>query len=474
MRNLTITLIIALSFSMIAQASSKNEKVSSKVSLFPAPKGMKASPDFTVKVNGKEAFVYTTKVRTCTHRPERAMGMSYFDCSDSATVTVTANVSMENAVIRPKSLGIKPMVKGKSISFTMHKNQKITIEPNGYEYDAIAIFANTLELNPPKENDPNVLYYGPGIHNVGVVKLSSNKTVYLAGGSVVRGRFEANGVTGLKFMGHGMIDHGQDSVESRFLRLNKCSNVTVDGPIFFDGWGGALTSLTSTHVTISDLKIVGKSADGISMDACKNHLVENCFVRNHDDAVVVKSKYGVGDVRNILVRNCVIWSDRAQALEVGFELQTVLVDSIIFKNIDIIHAYGNNAISIHNGSQAVVRDIRFEDIRIEDLDATYCRPVSTPSTYIFLLEIGKSKWSKTGGQGNIHNIYFKNLSVTTKAGSDFPVSSMVGYDAEHTVENITFENFTIDGKVIKSASEGKISVNSTDFVKNVSFIETKK
>jgi hypothetical protein len=477
MRTFTISLLIALSFSLFAKSTFKKAKVtatSAQVILYPAPAGMAASPDYSVTVNGQQAFVYTTKVRTCVHRPVRAMGMSYFDCNESASVTVNANVSMENAVIRPKSYGIKPVINGKSLTFTLRKNQKVTIEPNGYDYDAIAIFANALDANPPQENDPNVIYYGPGIHNVGVVKLSSNKTVYLAGGSVVRGRFDASGVNNLKILGHGMIDHSQDTIESRFIRLHKCSNVVVDGPILFDGWGGAFNSLTCNNVSISDVKLVGKSADGISMDACKNYLVENCFIRNHDDAIVVKSKYGVGDVRGITVRNCIIWSDRAQALEIGFELQTALVDSISFKNIDIIHAYGNNAISIHNGSQAVVCDILFEDIRIEDLDATYCKPVSTPSTYILLLEIGKSKWSKTGGQGNIQNIYFKNLCVTTKPGSQFPVSSFVGYDADHTVDTVTFENFTIDGKVIKNITDGNIEVKSTDFVKNITFLNTNK
>lgn len=48
------------------------------------------------------------------------------------------------------------------------------------------MFVNGPEQNIPDPNDPNVIFYGPGIHEITHVEVGDNKTVYVAGGAVVR------------------------------------------------------------------------------------------------------------------------------------------------------------------------------------------------------------------------------------------------------------------------------------------------
>lgn len=459
----------------------------SEVTIYTAPEGITSSPDYTVSANGQDMFVYNPKVKTGREHQQKNMGVCYFDCIDSATITVHANIPMANVVIRPKTYGIKPVIKGQDITFIIHKSQKVTIEPDGHQYNALVIFANSPDVNPPKQSDPNVIYFGPGLHTSGQIDIKSNQTIYLAGGAVVRGCISGTGVRNVKILGHGIIDQSLDNEGRGFINLKNCSNIIIDGPILFDcrGWCNHLTNCK--NVTISDMKEIcwRGNTDGIDIDGGSKYLIENCYIRNWDDCIVIKSKGPRGNkvliqssllcprVQNVIVRDCILWSDLANALEIGYELETDLIDKVLFKDIDIIHAFGNNAISIHNSAQAVVRNIRYENIRIEDMNPLYCNTDAwpnngrTPGTHVFEIEIGKSQWSKMGGQGTIRNIYFKNISATIKSGAQFPFSDIRGFDTNHTIEGVIFENLTIDGKKVMNATDARMNANS--YVRNVTF-----
>ena len=468
--------VIVFTFFFNAILTGQLASIDARVVLYPVPASIESSPDYSVFVNGQKVFVYNPKVKTGREHPQKNMGMCYFDCIDSATVTVHANVSMADVVIRPKSYGIKPVIKDHDITFTIRKMQKVTIEPNGYEYNALVIFANAVDPNPPKQGDPNVIYFGPGIHTPGQIYLQSNQTIYLAGGAVVRGHISATGATNSKIMGHGIIDQSIQSIEEsyfNFIFLENCSNITIDGPILLDNIGWCVNVRNCKNITISDMKLIAwnQNTDGIDVVGSSNCTIDNCYIRNWDDGVAIKSS--APRVHNIMVQNCIFWSDLAEAVDIGYECETDLMDSMTFKNIDIIHAFSNNAISIHNSGQAEVRDVLFEDIRIEDMDPLYTNTDRwpnnelTPGTHVVDLWIGKSNWTKTGGQGTVRNIYFKNISVTVKPRAQFPMSSIIGFDASHTIEGVTFENFTINGEKMMKASDAYMNLNS--YVKNVTF-----
>ena len=89
--------------------------------------------------------------------------------------------------IRPLSYGIAPAVQGRTISFQLSRPCQPTIELDGGIERPLHLFANPLEVDPPRPNDQRVLYFGPGVHEIGTAKISSGTTVYLAGGAVVRG-----------------------------------------------------------------------------------------------------------------------------------------------------------------------------------------------------------------------------------------------------------------------------------------------
>ena len=47
------------------------------------------------------------------------------------------------------------------------------------------VFANPPEVDVPSPGDPNVRYFGPGVHTIGAGQpITSGQTVYVAGGAL--------------------------------------------------------------------------------------------------------------------------------------------------------------------------------------------------------------------------------------------------------------------------------------------------
>ena len=59
----------------------------------------------------------------------------------------------------------------------------------GYFHN-LHLFTGSPERTIPDKDNPEVIYFGPGIHTVknGELRVPSGKTVYLAGGAVLMGR----------------------------------------------------------------------------------------------------------------------------------------------------------------------------------------------------------------------------------------------------------------------------------------------
>jgi hypothetical protein len=136
---------------------------------------------------------------------------------------------------------------------------------------------------------------------------------------------------------------------------------------------------------------------------------------------------------------------------------------------------------IQHGDRALIRDIRFENIRFEiDDDTPLPKFQSSPTEKysitgnegycprLIVLEIRANSYSNDKERGRIQNVVFKDISVT---GISFPESYLVGYDSEHQVEDVLIENLRINGQLINSATEGRFSIR--DYVNNVRFVEGK-
>ena len=164
------------------------------VKIYPAPEGLELSNTFTVTVEGEEVSVYKTKVppaepipRLTGSSPEFGFAsFASFDISTSVAVKVTCLKPVQSVKMLPTSFDTVPEVDGQKIIFTLDEPKQVTVEVNGDWHESLHIFANPFEEDVPEPDDPNAVYFGPGIHELTSLTVKDNTTVYIAGGAYVR------------------------------------------------------------------------------------------------------------------------------------------------------------------------------------------------------------------------------------------------------------------------------------------------
>ncbi len=194
----TATLILAAS-RVIGSAGLAGE-----VTVWKAPEGEQLSTAYRVTVDGIDVPVYTAR---SVHGGDYAFAM--FDFTGAVNVAVIARTesgpSLSRAVIRPKSARIASQLQGDTLTFTLDTPRKLSIEPDGIN-GPLLLFAGRPENNPPRQGDPNVVYFGPGIHKPGRIVLKAGQTLYLAGGAVVKGAIIAHQADHIRICGRGILD----------------------------------------------------------------------------------------------------------------------------------------------------------------------------------------------------------------------------------------------------------------------------
>jgi Glycosyl hydrolases family 28 len=443
-----------------------------KVTIYPAPAGITLSRDFKVSVEGKDVPVYMARVARVDQRLKEisesyfdTASFAYFDLAEPVTVTVNFPSKINTAKILPAVSGIIPKIIGNSLSFSINVPKNLTIEINGDIVSSLHIFANPPEKDVPSPADSNVVFFGPGIHEVSQMTIGDNKTLYVAGGAYVRalispeekssGRrnlpptFTIRGKN-ITVRGRGIIDATFCPTRSRNMFMVRGKDVKIEGVILLDGSPWFMPVRQSENVSIDNIKIIGYrgNSDCIDIANCRNVTVEKCFLRSSDDLIVIKSDRNQGKVNHIIARDCVLWNQFAHALSIGAELRED-IDDVLFTNCDVIHDTGREwALRIFHCDSSRVTNVRFENIRIED------------SRRLISLWIGKSVWSLDKEQrGWIDGVVFKDIKAS---GSPLTIA-FVGFDDKHGISNILFQNVLLNGKPLRNDD---LQMNT--FVKNIS------
>ena len=417
---------------------------------YPAPAGAELMDDFTLKVReaGKDwqsVATYPVKVdevRETKHTVEKA-SMSYFDFSGEVEVSVTFNHgTIQTGRIRPLSYEITPSIDGNTMTFKLSRPRNLSVEVNGDIFHNLHLFANPIDENKPKKlKDRNLIYFGPGIHQLPGDNLNvpSGKTVYVAGGAIVKGCIRAINAENVKIMGRGEV-HPEG--RGAGISIINSKNVLVEGVITTQCPTGG-----SDSITIRNVKAISSYGwgDGMNVFASNNVLFDGVFCRNSDDCTTV---YGTrmgftGGCKNITMQNSTLWADVAHPIFIGIHGNTEnpeILENLNYVNIDILDHKEKQldyqgCLAINAGDNNLIRNVRFENIRIEDF-----RQGQLVNLRIFFNE----KYCKAPGRG-IENILFKDISYT---GENSEVSMISGYDQSRKVKNIRFENLKINGEVI--------------------------
>lgn len=415
------------------------------------------SSRFSVTVDKQNKPVYTAKstVIAALALPgitqSGEAGFVSFDMKGTATVSVTVAGGARSAKVLPSSSGVTPVISGNRISFTISKPSQLTLEVDGDWMNSLHIFANPIERGVPRADDPNVIYFGPGVHVIPPLQVGSGKTVYVAEGAFLYGKLWPSQTEGpviwlngsnITLRGRGVIDGSLFTKANRAGNLVKVtgSNVRVEGVILRDSSNWSLPIVQSRQVEIENVKILGSrdNSDGIDIINSQGVTVSDGFIRTFDDLVVVKTLFQGAESRDITVKHMVLWNEVAHALSIGAEVRAN-VEDVHFSDCDIIHDKGREwLLRIFNTDSGKVSHVTFENIRIEE------------ARRLISLWIRKTKWSTDTEPGQIEGTTFHNIqSVTPEDLTD--MLDITGADERHEVRDVRMLNVTVGGRPIQTS-----------------------
>lgn len=442
---------------------------------YPRPAGVSASDQYatTVTQSGKahDPVVYTVDARRPGNREEDTSWTSF---SFAGPVTVSVRKLWGDAtgcLVRPQSAGIRASFAGNVCSFRLGRPANVSVEfaPNTTNpvLHPMLVFANPLEADVPSPSDPDVLYFGPGVHRVGAVQLRSHQTVYLAGGAWVEARFEGVGVHNVVIRGRGVLDgtfldtgnQEQNRLQPGMIDIDchepedpphaPCSaatnsrNILIDGLTLVNGPRFNIRAL-GEHITVRNTKIISWWINTDCIWAGNSSVVEGNFCKVNDDALKPMSGPAV-------IRDNVVWQlENGAPLMMSWNIVADQADFHIYDN-DIIHvehfqARTQGVFGSRHGASSRLHRYLFEDIRIEDA-----------SWRLFYLMIEENRWHDPDlGFGQISDLVFRDIT----APRWFQLPSVVdGIDPDHGFSNINLVDVRLGDTCLTGTAAGNLQLD---------------
>lgn len=496
--------------------------------IYPVTRTLPEVGDYRVLVNGKEVALDTARVsaipfnrRWPGHQREIEQSelISFLSlCTDEPLeLEIYPSEPFERVEIRPRSASIPYEITERgSILIKLAAAQYFTVEPYGRSR-ALHVFVDPMTEYGVREGDGDVLYFGPGEHEVGMIQLHSGQTLYLDEGAVVYACIRAMDAENIRILGHGILDNSHNKETILFeanavgntmavnnaqrlhtVQFEYCKNVLIDGITIRDSLVYNVRPMATRGLTVRNVKIIGcwrYNSDGIDMHNCEDVLIENCFLRTYDDSICVKGMdcYYDGDVeeavynamhhggevydtfRHVRVRRCVIWNDWGRALEIGAETRAEEISDVLFEDCDIIHLT-HDVLDCQNVDYADIHDITWRDIRIElddvipvpKLQAADGEPYVMDDTEFAppMLCAGVSyhpEYSAGGTRrGRNHHLIFENIDIF---GRQRPLLRFFGYSESSKSSDIVVKNVRFNGTSI--ADSGEYTLEIGDFCERV-------
>ena len=461
----------------------------SNLVIFPVPDGVPESKDYKIKVNGKDIFCFATyrldNINATSNyygRPVSPSSFAQFDFTGTVNIEITPrNGLIKNIgelVVRPIALNIIPKWDGQKLTIKLEKPEDFTIDVRGDGMNPLHFFTNPPETDIPDSKDPNVIYFGPGIHDVDQIILRSNQMLYLAGGAFLR-------PVSPKVPGSDMIVLGQSFVRGEQLILSEFTeNVVIKGrgiisaarateqhlkagTIFISNSGNLLIKdvilidanewnihiYNSNYPIIDYVRVLGYyvNADAICFNSCRNGVAKNCFVHTADDSYEVKATVPGKVSENILFENCVAWNDYASCMGVTHEVEGT-INGATWQNMTITRfnpVVGTNwllhraAIFVHAQGGGMVSNLTFKDITIEMTD--------TKQSVISVNNIKKTVPGINNYPDKPYNM-IQDILFSNIIGTNISTPKINLYDEprEGRIKDITFENIVFNGLIFDS------------------------
>jgi hypothetical protein len=474
------------------------------VILWPAPAEEIPSPDFTLEAAGRPVFVYQARVRAkllqkpglWSHEPdpvgERA-SFAIFDLAAPATLTVRPARPFRTATLWPAKAGVQTVIDKGTITFTVSTPRHLTLLLDGSDAQPLHLFIGAPETDVPRPDDPNCLYFGPGTHIVNELTVKDGQTVYLAGGAVVKAALDpadkgvfsekwqvtfysgaSVGFTGVQkasIRGRGILDGSLMPHPARnLIRVTKSKDIRLEGITLRDTPNWNVSISESEDVRVDDLRIISGrlNSDGINSCNSSRVAVRGCFVRNHDDSIVVKTLLPGRPAEDITVDDCTVWADWGFGLGITYETRSP-ISRIRFRDCAIVYAR-HWCLGVRVCDGALISDVAFENIEIGDFNAMSLggsHNALTKAPIRLWMGIVKDIWGHDAEAGLIRGIRVENVTIH---GPVIPSVEINGFDAAHPVEDVLLRNIRLAGQP-PVADAAALGLKTNAFVRNIRVTE---
>ena len=440
---------------------------------YPAPEGAPLKHDYEVFIQprGTEGWTridtYMAKVNAWqadgTHRVSE-ISYAFFDFTGDVFVRVVRKrKTYTEARVRPDYRGvICNHVNDSTVQFLLFQPENVSVEFDGDIGGNLLLFTSKpVQTREEAEaaaaqQGRRFVYYAPGLYTERRIRVPSNTTVYLEGGSYFTGTFAIEDAQDVSILGRG-IARPADGYEG--CHVHRSRNVLIDGLILNTCPVGG-----SDGVTLHDVRSISHPSwgDGLNVFASSNVLYDRVFCRNSDDCTTAYAtrKGFSGSVHNVRMRNSTLWPDVAHAIFIGIHGNSEVGDTItglVYENIDILGQFEpqvdyQGCMAINCGDNNFVSDVTFDNIRIEDI-----REGS-----LLQVKVGfNAKYCTAPGRG-VEKVLFRNIRYK---GPEPRLSVISGYDDDRAVRGVTFEGLKVNGRRIFDAMFGKPAWYATsDFV----------
>lgn len=423
------------------------------------------SDEYAVSINNESAFVYQTD----------AGSFVSFEADEKVEVVINFSGKVGSAVVKPLRYNIEPVVTGNEIRFKMPAEAKLLVEINDPWTDGnklLFLFSNPLETAVPDANDPKVKFFKGGqVYDVGEMIIENDESIYIEGGAVVRGKILAEHAKNITIGGYGVLDNGYyegSGKRPRTILTTDCNDVNISDVVMINPQGWTLMLYYTGNVNIDNIKQItaGHGSDGIDIVSSRDVTIKNCFLSCGDDCIAIKAAFSERyakpknntwqGTQDVLVEATSLHGFGAQAFEIGHELRQDPIKNIVHRNCDVLAAHGQGGVfGIRNCESATVSNVVYEDIRV---DHYYNKLVD--------IRVIKSRYSRQEERGHIENVTFKNIQVkANQYNPGYSISLIGGYDENHKVQEVTFDNFRINGKKVTNGDELDLFVKQAEGIR---------
>jgi hypothetical protein len=455
--------------------------------------GLQRSPDFTLRVQSEEAFVYHGSKANASELSQQ--GVSYCNFSfEGGPVSVQIESREPVAAWTVQPTGRTPIERSdrRQARLTIDSPRKLLVTARlvagGERYFILS--AEPPEINPPRRGEPGVLWLEPGVHRFG---RSWNPftggvhTVYLAPGAVVEATLKVTDQSNLRLTGRGLFiqsvfDHARTLVDGNgwyadFMGMyfRNCDNLVVEGIASLCSPAFQLEVADCDNVVLRNLKLTGfgdHNNDGIHVYS-RNVLLEDSFIAGNDDRICLNGLFDRDlplaeaarlskterltdtTVSNIHLRGLVFWGlkNGADIMITWNSGQTT--ERVLVEDCDSLSPTNKAFVSARHAGSGSFSNLVFRNCRLEH------------GHFVDIEVADSGKYWGRGG-GSIGDILFADISLTVPPPQ--VAKAIRGRDAHGAVGPITFRNIIAAGEPVTELAQTTIEVG--EHVRAIRFEET--